>query len=256
MWSAFSFSDSLRANLPEEAGVIAKTLLLLPQDPLVVGGTGAPVLTVAWSLQYEILFYAFFALLIFRRWMGLVFTGLCVGVYFSCLGGCGFPVSVFGDNWSLLFVLGIATAYACASRWRPKQPLLLACFGTAGFVLMAVIEVALGREVEAVDRRLLYGLCSATIIAGLVKAEDGGRFQTGTAWMSLLGEASYSLYLIHYPLISAMCKLFIAAGLAGTAAAAIALVLIFPTCVAAAVAFNRFIERPMLRHFSQAGRAG
>jgi len=62
--AGFAIISGIGADgLPREMGVILKTILLAPQDKSVVGGTGAPVVIVAWSLQYEIMFYIGFGLL-------------------------------------------------------------------------------------------------------------------------------------------------------------------------------------------------
>src|SRR5882762_1925446 len=50
-------SPALRSGLPATPGLLLRSLLLVPQDPTVAGGTGAPVLIVAWTLQYEMIFY-------------------------------------------------------------------------------------------------------------------------------------------------------------------------------------------------------
>ena len=47
--------------------VILKSLLLFPQNQAVVGGTGAPVIEVAWTLQMEMVFYFLFGLFIWGR---------------------------------------------------------------------------------------------------------------------------------------------------------------------------------------------
>ena len=62
-------TPSIRNTIPTDPILLIKSLLLLPQDSKVVGGTGAPVLVVAWSLQYEILFYATFATALINRWI-------------------------------------------------------------------------------------------------------------------------------------------------------------------------------------------
>ena len=73
--AALPFS-SLRETLPSDPAVILKALLLLPQDREVVGGTGAPLLGVAWSLQYEILFYGGVASFIVSRWLGAALVAM------------------------------------------------------------------------------------------------------------------------------------------------------------------------------------
>jgi hypothetical protein len=62
-------------DVPKNASAILAALALVPQDPAIVGGTGAPVVIVAWSLQYEVLFYTFFALLITSRTAGCLAAG-------------------------------------------------------------------------------------------------------------------------------------------------------------------------------------
>ena len=49
-------SGTLRHTVPHDLPTLLKSLLLIPQDKSVVGGTGSPVLIVAWSLQYEMFF--------------------------------------------------------------------------------------------------------------------------------------------------------------------------------------------------------
>ena len=51
VYAAAQAMPSLRGAMPADMSTLAKSLFLLPQDPEVVGGTGAPVLIVAWSLQ-------------------------------------------------------------------------------------------------------------------------------------------------------------------------------------------------------------
>ena len=53
--------DSLKHTVPHDAFVLLKSLLLLPQDKTLFGSSGTPVITVAWTLQYEIFFYLLFA---------------------------------------------------------------------------------------------------------------------------------------------------------------------------------------------------
>lgn len=66
-------------------------------------------------------------------------------------------------------------------------------------------------------------------------------------WMQLLGDSSYALYLIHYPLISVICKLsiFIHLNELRVVGALIAYFSAFFLCVICAVAFHIYIERPV-----------
>jgi exopolysaccharide production protein ExoZ len=72
--------------------------------------------------------------------------------------------------------------------------------------------------------------------------------------MPLLGDASYALYLIHYPLISVLCKLMKVAGFNGLPGALVAFPAILAACILTAVGFHLWVEKPMLRAIP--GRAG
>jgi exopolysaccharide production protein ExoZ len=74
--AALVFSvPAFKEGLPQGGIVWIKSLLLVPQDPIVVGGTGAPLIIVAWSLRYELVFYVAFGLFIISLLVGLAVSG-------------------------------------------------------------------------------------------------------------------------------------------------------------------------------------
>ncbi len=109
----------------------------------------------------------------------------------------------------------------------------------------------MGIEALPVDRRLIYGLLSGVVILALVQSEDSGQIQIKSRWIPLLGDSSYVLYLIHYPLISVLCKVFVFLGLAGVVGATIAYPLIICACILTSVAFHLLLEKPMLHALSK-----
>jgi peptidoglycan/LPS O-acetylase OafA/YrhL len=251
-------SPQTRAAAPHDLAILIKSLALIPQDKTVVGGTGAPVLIVAWSLQYEICFYALVALTIVSRALGLLVVTLLAANFIYCHAGhCTFPRSFFANDLFLLFGLGVVIAHLIRGRRWLQRPRLLACVAAAGFLACAMLETTLGPESFAVDRSLVYGGFSGVLLLALVQAEDAGQLTIRRRWPVLLGDASYALYLIHYPLIIAWCKLLHALGLNGAAGAAIAFCPILAACMLAAVGFHVLVERPLLRALAPAanGRA-
>jgi peptidoglycan/LPS O-acetylase OafA/YrhL len=253
-WAAFAavclaalLSTSLRQSLlPPDLATLLKSLLLLPQDPAVVGGTGAPVIGVAWSLQYEMAFYAFIACCILSRALGLIVAGLFLIAFAYCSfsGGCGFPASFFHNNRVLLFALGMGIASLMPMRLR--RPVTLAALGAAAFLAVGLLEVVSGSPPELFDRVLLYGVFGGVVILGLVAAEDQGAIRTWP-WARQLGDASYILYLIHFPMLSLFCKLGVALGLHGYSGAAVTFVMSLAGCISAAVLLHRQVERPALK---------
>jgi peptidoglycan/LPS O-acetylase OafA/YrhL len=133
---------------------------------------------------------------------------------------------------------------------RIKRPAIVALCAATAFLLYGVFEAVVGTETLPVDRRLVYGLLSGVLIFTLVHAEAGGQLRINNRWMSLLGDSSYSLYLIHYPLVSALCKLMIFIGLAGSPGAIVAYPVILCACILTSVGFYLLIEKPILRALS------
>jgi peptidoglycan/LPS O-acetylase OafA/YrhL len=241
-------SPSTRGTVPHDPLIVLKSLALLPQDPAVAGATGAPVLIVAWSLHYEVLFYAVVAAFIWNRSAGFWICALLLFNVGSChFQLCSFPRAFFSDNLLFAFALGVLVALTCKSTMRIERPLALAILGGVAFCATGGIEVIQDSREYVLDRRLMFGVFSAAIVLGLVRAEDGGRLPTSHRWLSCLGDASFALYLIHFPLISALCKAMVALGLHGLTGAIVSFPLILACCIAVSLAFHERIEKPLLR---------
>ncbi len=238
----------LRAALPSDPWVFVKALLLLPQDPDVVGGTGSPILFVAWSLQYEMMFYAVFAAFIANRALGAMFALGLLATSLGCqLGsGCAFPASFVANNMVLLFAMGVAAAFIAHGRWRMPAPRAVALAAAAAFVGFGMFEVHVGHDALGFDRRLVFGALAALVIVALVQAEDAGAQVAKSRWMALLGDSSYALYLLHMPVISVVAKLFAHVGLVRPLAVGSAAVAVVFACVGSALVFHLAIEKPLL----------
>ena len=63
-------------------------------------------------------------------------------------------------------------------------------------------------------------------------------------------DASYALYLIHFPLVAVMSKVAIIVLPKSASGASIGFCLLVFSSVVAAIIFNKLIERPMLRFFA------
>lgn len=254
--AAALFFPTLRQALPGDVPTLLKGLALWPQNPAVVGGTGSPILFVAWSLQYEMLFYAIVALAIVSRVAGLLAASLLMLAGLSCRFGpvCTFPQSFVASPLILLFAMGVACAYVVPSRWRVPAPRPVGMAALLGFVAFGAFEMVCGRDTLAVDRRLVYGALASVIVVSLVQAEASGALVLRSRWIVLLGDSSYALYLLHIPVISVLCKLALVAGISGHAALVAAYFAIFAACIGTAIAFHLLIERPLLARFQRGPR--
>jgi exopolysaccharide production protein ExoZ len=238
--AAATVGGSVRLDMP----TLLKTLALIPQsslDPIV--GTSAPILGVAWTLQYEILFYGLMAFFIVSRPIGSLLAALVILNLLACRAhSCVLSAPWLQTNLILLFGLGALAAICCKLSGTIKHAWVLAGIGAVAFLATGIWDDVSGERLT-----LAYGLSSAAIVVGLVKAEDRGSFRIKWDWPVLLGDASYALYLIHFPLVVLLCKIAVRSGLHGLVGAVVAVPVILAACVAAAIGFSRLIERPLLR---------
>ncbi len=243
-----------RASLPNSPGTLASAWFLVPQDPAVVGGTGSPVVIVAWTLRYEILFYLFFALLILDRRLGLL-AAVAYAIAFAALRdqpGTGFPLSFLLNPCVWLFGMGIAVAWVSAGAWRPpSRPLLWLALASAAFVGLAMNRAY--HWLPLADWNVYgLGLAGSIAILAAVAAENAGKDLGGGRLLQLIGAASYVLYLIHYPLFSVGCKVAMACGMKklGIAGMAVSYVALLAAAIATAILFHLAIELPCQRWLS------
>ena len=211
------------------------SLLFIPHlDP---AGLPFPLLPVGWSLSYEMIFYGLVAISLTqpaKRRFGVLAAGL-IGVMLS--GAIVHPAFfLFANPMMLQFLAGVLIARAYGQGRLPRRD--------AGWSLIAsgaVIYVALaGLDLYgSLLRPLLWGAPAALVVAGAVSLEAQG-VRIRLPVLGLLGEASYSIYLCHWPVVAILAKL---AGppspwlFAPLAAAA----------VAVGLAFWWLIERPLMR---------
>ena len=240
---------SLSGTVPHDWMIIIKSLLLVPQDKSIVGGTGAPVIIVAWTLQYEMFFYLLFAFLILNRWLFFVILGMISFIYFYNFFTKfdSFPLDFLSKNYILLFSFGVIVSIIHNSKKLDKNHAII-CL-SIGLVFFTSISVDKVLQVNFFEtwRVVLYGLASSLIVLGLVQLEDNDYVIGGQNSIQLLGNSSYALYLIHFPLISLLCKLclFIQLDNLGVVGAIVAFIVIFCSCLIASVVFHLWIEKPV-----------
>lgn len=194
---------------------VLKSLLFIPyRDPT---GLIAPLVIPGWTLNYEIFFYLLFALTLlaparFRPW--LLSAALIILVALGPLGPTQNPVWATYTNPLLLeFGAGVWLGCAWTGGWSPSRMScgLMIATGLAGLAASAYF----GLEVDQA-RALLWGGPAVLIVAGAVGLE---RRCAMPRWsiLHLLGDASYSLYLVHGLAISATVRILAAADLASPA---------------------------------------
>jgi len=229
---AFFLVPAASRDIALDVWSIASSVLLTPTaDPSII--------SVAWTLRHEVLFYGLFAVLILHRATGLGVLGAWM---LGSIVALAWPIT---GNWGvifsplhLLFALGVAAAAIVRRTTLPAPGWILAA-GAVGFFAYAI-----GPQVIS-PRFLVYGIASTLMIVGLVELERSGRV-SAPAPLLLLGDASYAIYLVHLPAMSVGAKVIFKLGLDHTVPAAVIFVGLLGAAVGAGVLAHLLIERPLL----------
>lgn len=244
---------SVQSGAPSDPLSWLRTLALAPQDPALVGGTGAPVIIVAWSLQYEVIFYLLFGLLILNRALGIAAVGLGVA-WIAVRYATGWPAALsylqplyfalFGARLIVALAVraGSGRAYAAPALWA----------GSVAFVSLAALVGAqsafpdLPLPLDEGVQTVGFGVSAALILFGMVTFERQGHGVTWPRGLLCLGDSSYVLYLVHFPIISVCCKIARGLGAVGWWGATLTAAATLTICIGVAIALHRYFERPLL----------
>jgi exopolysaccharide production protein ExoZ len=157
------------------------------------------IMAQAWTLFDEIQFYLVFALCILNRRVGLAVLGVWLAASFLFLAQASPYWLVVFSPYHLLFGLGILAALALESEKRIPAGLIF----WLGMVVFAGALVIAGPFDRGVIVRLIAGVGAACILLGAALLERRNRLII-PRWLALLGDASYSIYLIHLMVIYAI----------------------------------------------------
>jgi len=224
---------------------LLEAVLLLPSN-------ASTLLYVGWTLSYELYFYAIFCLmLMLPGWLTLyamtaVFCAL-IGIGVLWPGPKGPFLLVATNSLLIEFVAGAWIAWAFLKG--PRVPVGLAwaalAAGIAGFgVTLFIDRSQLPTVVTA-------GLPSALVVAGLVYLEAHGRALRFFSRLQRLGDASYSLYLLHAVLLPPLAVLTVEGMRFGLGTALLWTAVVFPLCLWLSILFSERVEHPAIRAVNQ-----
>ncbi len=225
---------------------LLKSILFIPFQKS--NGLAQPVLFVGWTLNYEMFFYAIFAvgLTLPRRAFGfaVVASFISLLVVFGCIARPEATVAGFYTRPIILeFVAGMCLgALGSAARVESvnqRRLVLGACL--AGLLALAFVPLAF----PDVSHLLTQGLPSLLLVAGAIVLHNSG-VTVGGRWLLLLGDASYSIYLTH-PFVTRLAqKAGPLVGLTPAPAATLIAGTLVAVCVVGVVT-HLGLERPMTR---------
>ncbi|QGZ42608.1 peptidoglycan/LPS O-acetylase OafA/YrhL [Pseudoduganella flava] len=222
------------ARIPDNLADWVTSLTLIRFTP------AQPPFPVAWSLFHEMAFYVVFSVLVLNRRAGIA----CFAVWsVICLAFYGYaPVegrtawAVYTGAYNLYFVLGMGAWWL----WRRGGTGTVELLAGAGVVAVAAVLVRMHQP----GYLLMMG-GFALLLAGAAKRERAGRVRV-PRWLVAIGNASYSLYLIHEHVAGVLLKVAMRSGLYQYAGPhATYLVVVAGTTLGGITAY-RLIERPLL----------
>jgi peptidoglycan/LPS O-acetylase OafA/YrhL len=157
-----------------------------------------PVVIVGWTLNFEMFFYAVFALaILFRRRLIFVLTVVltCLSIVSAFYRESWPAITTLANPMLLEFLFGVMIARAAIAKRLPGVIASCAFLATGFLVILTAYPHLPLVTWQAPWRFLMWGIPAAAIVLGAVGLEDriGIRIPH---WLVSLGDASYAIYLV------------------------------------------------------------
>jgi peptidoglycan/LPS O-acetylase OafA/YrhL len=222
-----------------EPAALVKSFLLWPQ-------AHEPLVTVAWTLEHEMLFYTLFGIAVLSRGLGMAVLALwlvAILAAFAWPQPSSIVLRFVTSPYNFEFFIGMGAALLLR-RGPVPAPILAVGLGAAMFLATGTAEnMELG--LPGPTRYLGYAIGAALVLLGLAELERS-RGWRAPAVLVLLGASSYSIYLVHLNavILSAKILAWLGAGLMVPKLVLFGFVVAAGT--AAGLVFYLLIERPLL----------
>jgi peptidoglycan/LPS O-acetylase OafA/YrhL len=230
---AVYYGENVRTSL----GAVLESLFFYPF------ATELPVLGSGWTLNYEMMFYAIFALALVmpaRAAVTAVSTALAILVILGWVLGPVGPKNVaFPLCLEFIFGMAVGVAYCEGVRVAKTLGAVAIVFGVLVIGFSQELGLMYGTGWEDPMRVFIWGVPAAFVVAGATLAHWSWRPWINRPAM-LLGDASYALYLFHAPFILI---------LAGLGYGRSSLPFVIAICIMASISIHFLIERPILGLF-------
>ncbi|MBR8835697.1 MAG: acyltransferase [Stigonema ocellatum SAG 48.90 = DSM 106950] len=229
---------------------LIKAYLLIPQDRVLLSSS---FLGVSWTLSYEIFFYLMFCLLICLKhnfFLPIIFTWLSI-IFLNFLGIIEFPkhsylLHLLFSELNLEFIFGALAAYFVSKYEISYGSLIL----YVGLFLYTLSAINYHEKILPLSSVVTFGLPFMILTIGAVALEMS-KSLTISPTLIFLGDASYSIYLIHGFVINHLTKAVIKLGMVNFLtqnSLVFSLFAIFNAVIALMVgcAMYLYLEKPLL----------
>jgi peptidoglycan/LPS O-acetylase OafA/YrhL len=221
--------------------VLASYLFIPVERP---DGVVQPLYSLGWTLNYEMFFYALFALAIVLPYRRAIAT-LAGAILALVALGSAFPLPQPFAFWTspilLEFVFGLALGHLRAQGVTIGRPVQLALV-LAGLALLA-LDLTSPAGPVVVSRALAWGVPAACFVAAASLGREGpSPRNAATRFGVALGDASYALYLLHPFAIRGVRSLAAATGLGAALGPAGFILLALAVAILASLAVHRTFE--------------
>lgn len=229
-----------------ESQTFPNTANIIWQFFLLPSGMGGLVVGVSWTLQFELLFYVCFGILILNKKIGILVLSLwCSAILWVQFIQDNTVVSPFlrfiFSAYVYQFILGALAAYL-TTKIQPTRQSLFVFSGTIIILLMYILERFYGVDGHEGLSKIIYGVGFACLIIGLVLYERIFVFKPWRVFL-VMGKSSYSIYLTHLLISGIYFKIFIYLGITNLPHATSALLLIMLTLVTG-IYISKYLELP------------
>lgn len=219
-WAVTAFLFAVAYFLPDLLGATEfnpvhalLSLFFIPAQHPRIDGEILPFFIQGWTLNYEMFFYAVFALaMAVNRAAMFAIIALALGA-FAAAGLVWTPenaiLKFYASTLLFEFIGGMALGWLYLRYPCAPWPLgwFLIALGAAALLATGLTGYAFGPNGAAPERALAWGLPGLAIVAGAVYLA-GPRRSEGTGLFWALGASSYALYLTHLITLPALSLLW------------------------------------------------
>lgn len=213
-----------------------------------------PILGVGWTLNYEMMFYALFALsIIFDSTKWKTITALIAGLFL-----CGFFINPEDQKqlyfWTrpilMEFLMGIVIAKIYLDGRRIGNTASIALYAV-GISWLIYASFATEDPTLPGVRLQAWGIPSALIVAAAIlrSTTSTATHNQGFIFLKKIGDASYSLYLTHMFVIRIIT--IVSVDILGIRSIAILWAIVFAASIAVSIYSYKYIEVPLTAYLNK-----